>query len=77
MNLENFVQACHSRRPVAIVLQNRDYHQLVDAFPDTGVMPDWNKREMLYRGAPIARGVFFNSYIIEDTPDGPLIHMVD
>jgi hypothetical protein len=74
MNIDFFVSACESRQPVAIVLHREDYEQLKEALPDTP--GDWNKREMTYRGAPIAPARFFSSYIIEDTPDGPMIHMV-
>ena len=79
MNIKNFVLACQMRRFVAIVLDRDDFEQLRQAMraagPDIG--PDWNVEQMRYRGAPIERSEWGRSYLIEDTPDGPMIHMLN
>lgn len=74
MDLKSFELAVQSRRTAAIVLQRADYEQLVRALPEQP--GDWNKERMQYRGAQIVPTEFSHSYIVEDSPEGPLIHFV-
>lgn len=73
MNLESFVWTCQAKNPVVIVLRPEDYEELAAALPKTP--GEWNREKMTFRGAPIVRGEW-RSYIVEDAPEMPLIHVV-
>jgi hypothetical protein len=74
MNIESFAQMCNSCEPVAIVLREDDFDQLGAALPRSH--GEWNRVAMTYRGRPIVRTRWRLSYIVQDTPDGPLIHAI-
>lgn len=74
MDMLGFLHVCEAHRPIVIALREDDYHQLHDALPATH-SSDWNRDLMQYRGCPIVRSGF-RSYIVEDTPDGPLCYML-
>lgn len=74
MNLQEFEWACSLREPVAIALTDEDFRQLKDALPAQPT--EWNREAMTYRGRPITHTRWRLSYLVEDTPEGPLIHVV-
>lgn len=77
MNLTNFAQTCELRKPVAIVLCDADYYQLQRALDALNAPFGWDRERMQYRGHPILMSEHGRqSYIVEDTPEGPLIHFV-
>ena len=75
--LEDLVRFSEHRRLIAIIVPH-DRYEDVRRFMASTVYAhgNWDRERLSYRGAPFVRTEFSDSYVIEDTPDGPMVHML-
>lgn len=79
MKISDLMVACEAHPPAAILLAPDDY-STVRAFVERATQGDWlltDRGAVTYRGKPIVPSRYGRrSYLVEDTPEGPLIHEI-